>query len=193
MSADYTAIEDALYSWVATSTDLPVIWGNQNARQPEGDYIALFPDGPFSIGQDSLRYLTRDPSPAPPAEAPEAGEEIEAQVVGEREGHLLLQAYSEAAHGALMAFKMLGKAQTALALPSVHTALSSAGISVFDTGRVQNIPALLEADIQGRASLRVRFYFRDSASEFLTFIEKVHGSLGLFEGAPPIPFTVESP
>jgi hypothetical protein len=164
-SADWSAIEAALAKWAGDASGLTAIWANQNAGQPPGDYVLLSMDGPLPVGRDGVRYVTDLERPA--------GQEVESRVVGERECHLLVQAFTEATLGGTAANRVIARLQLALTLPSVVELLAAAGISVFDIGPIQNLPGLLEADIQGRASMRVRFYFRDSVSEFGPFIGSV--------------------
>lgn len=183
MSADWTAIAKALANWAQEASGLTAIWEGQNRAPPPGDYVTLALDGPIPVGRDSVRYVTDL--------AREAGREVEVRVVGERECHLQVQAFTQKTHGGTAANRVIGKLQLALSLPSTGEDLEAAGIAVFDVGPVQNIPALLDADIRGRASMRVRFYVRDSVSDFTGYIATVEGSVTLGEDEP-IPFTAGS-
>lgn len=172
-SVDWSDVESALAQWVQNASGLTAVWANQNAGQPAGDYVLLQLDGPIPLGLDAVRYITDL--------GRTAGQEIEARVVGERECHLLVQAFTASALGGTAANRVIGRLQLALTLPGTVSLLRAAGVSVFDIGPVQNLPALLEADIHGRASMRVRFYVRDSVSEFGPYIATVEGTQSIDE------------
>jgi hypothetical protein len=182
-SADWTAIEDALYDWLHGVTGLPVIWSAQDVDQPATDYLSMQLDGPFPVGRDYQRSL--------PAETPTDGAELELVTVGEREVHLTINAFSAAVTGASTAARYVSKAQLALSQQGYRRGLKAAGISVFDFGRPQQLPQLLEADFQGRVAWRLRFSVRDGLSEFVTYIEKVTGTHSI-DGGPEVPFTFDA-
>lgn len=175
-------IEDALRVWVKTSTgyaDSQVIWADQTARRPEGDFITLKLTDVISFtGPDELLQLQ---------DLSRVGEEIEAQVMGRREFGVSLQAFSSAvcSPGSLVnpfplgfsdatARAALARCQLGLSLPSVRDTLAAEGATPFDIGSVQNLTALVGTKFEGRALLEVRFYCTMTISEFTTYIEHVN-------------------
>jgi hypothetical protein len=113
---------------------------------------------------------------ASPARA--SGSEIELQVVGDRECSLMVQCYTAAEYGSSSARQLLQRAQMALWLPSQDVLFGP--ISIFDVQAIQDVPVVLEAGFQGRAAFRVRFYVRDTYSEFTTWIQTVTPPTGTF-------------
>ena len=170
MPADLHAIENALYTWLNTATDVPVIWsGQRNLHQPEGDYCSLtWIDPDHRVGAfDAVYARSREGSPP-------AGEEIELHVLAEREASLLVQAYSDDSLGPTSAWQRLRTARLALGKPSVAAAFEAAGFAVIDAADLQVVPVIVDDDWEGRATFRLRIRYRDGVSEFVTYIQKVN-------------------
>lgn len=172
MSANWDAIEAAFYTWLTGATGLPVIFANQSEEQPAGDYCAIKVELNKPTAPD---YVWKNYSGGR-----SAGAEIELQVVSEREVALTVQGYTAAEYGSASARQKIQRAQMSLRLPSQQALFVAAGISVFDVQDVQDVPSLLETDFQGRALFRLRFYVRDTLSEFTTWIETVTPPVGTF-------------
>lgn len=172
-----TEVENALRAWVVSAsgyTEDAVLWANENGVRPTGNVITLALSSTRSLGAcDAVEDLTNGVV---------EGEEIEHRVRGEREHVLRIQAYTpDAANGAASARAVLLDVQTKVALPSIANALALAGISVFDTGAVQYVPAINNAAFEGRGVLEVRLYAVESASERGGYIAAVQGD-GTLEG-----------
>lgn len=169
MAANWVTIEDALRVWVKSATgyaDSAVIWAEQTGARPSGSIITLRLGELLPIG--AYDELTSNTDLLRPA-----GTEVELKVEGMREFAVSLQAFGASTTGNSTGRAVLAKCQAALTLPSVRTALAAAGITPFDIGAVQNISALSHTKFEGRAILEVRFYVRDSISEFTGYIETV--------------------
>lgn len=93
-----------------------------------------------------------------------------------------LQTYSPNSNGTNCALELAMKARRDLALPSVHSMLATAGMSVADPGSVLSVPAVVETKWRGRAVCDVRFNVRDDVSEDVEYIESVSGT---FQFTPP--------
>jgi hypothetical protein len=170
MALNWETIEDAIWTWLKAGTGLPddsIIWADQNAPQENNPVVMARIAGPLlPLGAMDSVAMNYDPS------RPE-GQEIELRVMGHREMTVYVQAYTDEPNGSSAAMALLSNAQIALALPTVRDGLRQAGLAPFDTGRVMNLSALDEMKFEGRASLDVRFYVADTASEFTTWIETV--------------------
>lgn len=168
--ATWSIIEDALRTWVKTATsytDAKVIWADQTGARPSGDIITLKISDVTQVGMTD--EVTENTNLARPA-----GTEIELRADGIREFTCTLQAFTTAVTSATAGTFILGKCQTALALPSVRSALSTAGCSPFDVGPVQNVTALNHTLFEGRAVLSVRFYTRETLSDYVGYIATVN-------------------
>jgi len=181
---NFTAIENALRAWVLTASNLDeqhVIWSNQDGNRPSGDVITLKLGDGIPLGAfDAIEEKTDLARPA--------GQEVELQVQGPREMVLAIQCFTDSDSGDATARAVLSTVQTKARLPSIAAALEAAGVSIFDLGRVQYVPAINGTDFEGRAVLEVRLYVVDTASEFTSYVStvEVHG-----EGISSVPFTFE--
>jgi hypothetical protein len=164
MAIPWADVEEALQAWVSTVTGIPVVWADQNARAPEGDFITMRLRGPRTVGVDAVATFYSEARP--PAEA------IEYRSQAMRELTLTLNAYSKETNRTTSARVHLAKLQSALHMPSTHARMRAAGLVLVDAGEVLNISALAAADIEGRAVMDVRVRLTDTESEFTTFIEK---------------------
>lgn len=169
MAINWPNIEDALRTWVLTSTQYAqgrVIWQDQSGTRPAGDVIAMRITGVASLGGPD--EITSQDSIGRPA-----GEEIELKVEGHREFVCQLSAYAANTTGANSGLAALSKCQAGVLLPSVQGIFDGVHIAAFDVGNVQNVTTLWDTVYESRALLEVRFYARDSVSEYTTFIEEV--------------------
>lgn len=155
--------------WVKAATgysDSAVIWAEQSGSCPLPAFITLRLGELLALGAfDELVTETDLLRPA--------GTEVELRAEGLREFAVSVQAFGPSTTGNATGRAVLAKCQTALMLPSVRTALAAAGITPFDIGPVQNVTALVHTKFEGRAILEVRFYVRDSISEYTGYIETV--------------------
>lgn len=169
MATAWATIEDALRTWVKSATSYPdarVIWAEQAGSRPSGDIITLRLGDvvPLGVVDDVVQETDLNRT---------AGTEVELRAEGIREFGLTLQAYGSAVTGTSAARAALAKCQTALALPTIRDALETAGVTPFEIGPVQNVTALNHTLFEGRAVLEVRFYTRDSLSEYTGYIASV--------------------
>lgn len=171
-AARWCRIEDALRTWVKAASAYPdarVIWADQTGTRPAGDIITL------KISDISMVGLMDEVTENTDLSRP-AGKEIEMRADGIREFTVTLQAFTSAVTCVSAGTAILGRCQTALGLSSVRSALSAAGCSPFDVGPVQNVTALNHALFEGRAMLRVRFYTRESLSDYVGYIATVNNT-----------------
>jgi hypothetical protein len=169
MSADWTALEDALFAWVKGASGFSeeqILWLDQDGPRPAGQHIGLRLGADAPLG--SAPELTHDYDAGRPA-----GAEIVCTVKEVRELSVTVQVFGGATTTSNAPRAIAGKLQTALGLPTVREALGAAGLSVFDRGRVLSVPEVLDADFEARAVLTIRCYVADDAEESTTFIETV--------------------
>lgn len=164
----WTTLENALRTWVKTGSgfaDDKVIWADQDAPQPSGNYITLRIGDVSPVGPDELRtYTHADADP---------GEEIELQAIGMREFVVSVQAFGTPTSGDGTARETLLNVLGALRLPSVRNALVAADLTPYQAGPVQNLSTLVQTKFESRAALEVWFYTSSAISEFTGYIESV--------------------
>lgn len=167
------AVENAIRTWVRSGTgldDAHVFFNDQPIPRPLGPYVTVrfTDDTQLGMVDTSTNFdETRDP-----------GVEIEVKASTDQELNASIQVWqaptvtptnaSDAPPSAIAIALRLTKAAW---LPSISGALSEAGVSLIDTGTIHNLSRLLGAQWEGRAAFDAKFYFRDSISEFTTFIE----------------------
>lgn len=175
------AIEQAVYTWVKNATGVPLVyWVDQNVPQSR-----TYPYATLRFGDELPVGLPEQRESVDLGEAP--GEEIGLTARQHLELPLSVQVWTQAAVGASSARALLRRARAALGLESVRAALSEAGVSVLDAGRVQNLSGLFGADRVGRANLDVRLLCADEAAERTGWIETVNGTLTV--QGEPYPYT----
>ncbi len=158
--------EDAIWAWVQAATGLPegsVVWADQNDAQRARPFVTLRIGDHLQVGAvDAVQSYTDLTRPA--------GQEVELRVEALRDFAVTVQAFTSQTHGTPSARTLLQRVQTALGLPSVREALRAAELVPYDAGSVINLSALDVADFEGRASLGVRFYTADTASEYVGYM-----------------------
>jgi hypothetical protein len=171
MAADWTAIEDALFTWVQSASGLAaakVLWSAQatDVNRPTGQHVEI------RIGTDTplgaAPYVSHEYD-----EDADAGEEITISVNEVRELVFVVQVFGGATTTSSSSRSVATLIQNALGLPSVRTLLETAGLSPFDRGKIEHVPELLDADFEPRAILEVRFYVADGISEVTGYIDSV--------------------
>jgi hypothetical protein len=162
--------EDAVHNWFWTATGLQTIWRRQSGPQPGYPFASLMlasPPNPAAPGWEE-RYST-DLGRAP-------GEEVEVEVVVPCQITVSCQAYvgrPDASNPNENAIYYMNKAQSALMLPSIQSALREKNIAVVRPGPVQNLGLLVEDAFESRANMDVVFGASLSLSDFVGFIERV--------------------
>jgi len=165
----WSDIETAIRAWVKSGsglTDEQVIWADQNGGSPALPFIDIRLGELVPVGAADASDWEYD------AGGP-AGQEIVMSGHGVREFAVSVRAFSASPLGNSSARALLSKVQTALALESARSALHAAGVTPFDNGRVQVVPAILETSWEGRAVLQVRFYTEETVTERTTYIDTV--------------------
>lgn len=168
MSITWSDVEDAIRAWVKSGSglaDAKVIWADQPGNRPSAPYVTIRIGDLLAIGHDSVTHDYDDEA--------DAGEEITFTVRGTREFTVTVQTFTSATVNTGTAREYLSKVQTALSLPSVRSAFAAAGISAFDSGTLQNLSALRDAEFEGRAVLDVRFYVAEEVTEVTGYIATV--------------------
>lgn len=178
MSADWGSIENALVAWVAAQSGLTsgqALWAHSNASRPAGTFVTLqIVDVTPVTATDEVSVVDHTSDVTPPA----VGAEIELAVRARRQFGLSLQCFAPASPIAVPRSSsapraILEKLSASLALPSVRGGFESVGVTCYHRGAVQDIPALVGANFEGRAVLDLRFYAVDGLSEFTTYIGTV--------------------
>lgn len=165
--------EDAFFSALQRASGLPsdnVVWSFAARDQPGLPYLTLNLGMSDTIGIDYIK-TTVDETRA-------AGQEIKQEVKGIREVSLELQAFTAAVSNDGSARDLLERTKAGLTLPSVGAILRTVGVSTFDPGPVNYIPAVVSAGFRGRAVCSVRCYMpAPSVAEYAGYIERVTGTI----------------
>lgn len=165
---DWTAAESAIYDWIkAALGDIEVRWSGQDVAQIEADFATIAITSIVPLGSPSERIVY---DPARDA----TGEGVELQSGGPAEVVLTLSVFTAEAVGLTGALTRLARARSLLQNQETNerAALRDAGVTVSRFAGIGGVPALVGADIQGRASLELRLYVQDYASIFTTWIER---------------------
>lgn len=168
MSFLWVPAEDAIRIWLLRASgfgDQFVIHKNDNANAPDTDYINFVMGAGRGIGNDAL---TTEYDAAGSAD-----QQIITTVEGQREATLTVQAFTVDRNGEAAARSVLGRCQTALALPSIRELLADVGVVIFDHGSIEYVPEVVSTLFIGRAVLTCRYYYTDNMSERGTWIETV--------------------
>jgi hypothetical protein len=180
------AIQDAI---VAASglTDGKVIWEYQGTNQPALPYVALSLTPLTVVGMDSVTTdydAGRDP-----------GAEIALTVTGTREVGLEVSCYTAPVAGNSDALALAERIRTALILPTVSDLMAAQGVSAFDFGSVNYVPAVVSAGFRGRAVQTIRCYMpAQTVVEYVGYIAKVSGKATVTGGQTSpqdYPYTAE--
>jgi hypothetical protein len=165
---DLPAIASLLRTAILTASGLEagqVVFANQKARAPESDYLTIKLTGVLTLGGPKGEAHDFDA-------ARSVGQEIELRAQGPAELGVSLQAFTldpDAAEALLV--EVQGKLQ----LSVTSDALNAGGVSLFDFGRVQNVPRVYGGDVEGRATLDLRGLAVQTSTSRLGYIAEVQG------------------
>jgi hypothetical protein len=171
----WTAIENAIHSWVTTQTSLTAIWETPNATRPTGVYCSIQFGEMIQHGIDEVYGSVNSGGTSGISDYKE-------QVQSIREVTVTTQCFAPVStpgapkhppYGDNSARSVLSELAASVALPSVQSAFQAAGISCFDPGHVNTIPAIIGSQYEGRAVLESRFYVLETATGYGTYIETV--------------------
>lgn len=169
MSISWSTIEDKLREWVIFATGFGqgnVIWAEQSpdGTRPTGNLITLKITSLSPVSDYPEIVETMQGTP---------GAEVILTAKGFKAFTLSLQVFGEPSTGALAGFSILGQCQSATSLPSVQAIFDSAGISIIDTGVIQNVTVVNHSKFESRAVCDFKFYCLDEFLDYTTFIETV--------------------
>lgn len=152
----WSDVQQALYTWFASSTGLPTSWAFQKRPQDDvangfGTLTVMSVDFVPSMDQDETRMR-------------EAAGELYADQVGLRylEVNCQVASASQAFDG--HAQNLLSRAQAALTLTEYANAFDAAGICVIGSSTITNISAVAGAGFESRASMDVTFCVQSIAT-----------------------------
>lgn len=160
-TTQWEAFENALRQWVIAASGLTpekVIRAEQDGPRPATVFAEVRIGDVRALGAADAVSTEYD------AGGP-AGSEVTQTVRGQREFAATVRMFTSSAVGAESARALLLQVQAGLRLPSVRDILHEAGLTCFDQGVVQSIPAILDTRYEGRATLTARFYCEVTISE----------------------------
>lgn len=166
---NWSAIEDAIRAWVmgaAGYSEAQVLFSDQAADAPSTNYVTV------QVGDFVRRGGPAETDHNYDGARP-AGQEIEIQARHPGEIVVSLQAFTDEVHGDASARSLLTKVQAALELETYRDPLNDAGLGVVDVGVVDSVPQFFGTRAEGRATLDVRFFVVQTATERVGYIATV--------------------
>lgn len=163
MAVDWVSVQNALQTWVASTSGLQAIWDDQAAAQPPLPYAMLSLGPPLPLPGLSPVTTVYNSGGAP-------GAEIVTTVTEIKRVTATVEVFSKIVTGSGKAMEYLSTAMTSLFLPGQLDKLYAAGISVIDRGPVHDLSKLVANRFQSRASCAVRLYVVDQVSQTDTYI-----------------------
>lgn len=161
--------ELAIRAWVQASglfDDAKIIRAEQDGPRPTVPFAEVRVGDEVALGAcDALETTFDDAAPA--------GEEVTLTARGQRDLTVTVRVFTNRATGADSARALASKLQVSLRLPSVKGILREGGLTCWDQGSVSQIPAILDTKWEGRASLSIRCYAEETASEKVGYVETV--------------------
>jgi hypothetical protein len=159
MSIVVAQLKTFLYNWAVANvpSGMPIIYLNNNSPRPTVDYVTLFLSNFVQIGRDYFEDPTSSTSGI-------------AQMVGDREFSLTIEAYSSYPSGD--PFTVLENLRTSLQTQSVLASLRANGLVYVNWQPIIDVSALIDSRIEQRASMdtnwRVAQIYTDSVGNINT-------------------------
>jgi hypothetical protein len=166
--ATWEAIENAIFAWVRDASGLSasqIVWSEQisDINKPTGQHVRI------SLGQDT--QLGAHPEVTHEYDSgASAGAEITITAESISEFPVTVQVLGGSTVQNSSARAIASTIRNKLALTTTKDAFAAVGISCFDLGRVQSLPAILASNYEARAFFEARFYVLQSVSETNTYI-----------------------
>ena len=181
---NWTTIQNAIHAWFVSATGLAganVCWSRQDAPRPTSTWISILASLE-TVGQGMLHIEDAD--------APSAGAEIEHTVRGVRRIVLSVQCFDGAAIGSGMPMSLLEQVIAKVQLPSIETALDTAGVAFHSATAIQAFGDVAGSHVEPRAVTTITLGATSEYTETDTYIE----SAEITGDSPAIPaFTVTIP
>lgn len=159
----FAEIQDAIYNWFTSVTEVNAIWAEQEGTRPERPYASLkLITGQVKInGVDNMRYVS-------------AGK---FKLVGDRKITCSINVFGAEAHD------IITLARDSLDDPSVVDSLFKDGLSIWDEGDPQDLSIKLETHWETRAQMDTIFGLAGELDIEPGIIEhvEVHGDYGTVE------------
>lgn len=178
------AVAIQIQNVIAAAAGVTTIWKDQNVNAPPLPYLALSMSGDITIGIDGKTQTQDITRPA--------GTEIEIATFGMREMTLQIEAFTaQSIPGARAASGLLSQLKTALETEPNVDVLALAGVSMFDPGTVDFVPAVVGTGFRGRGLLSIRCYVPAPFVVWYTgYIDDIRGATtATGEGGPyVVPF-----
>lgn len=143
---DFTAIENALVTWLRSSTGLPVVWSNQDRPQTARPYALLkMTAGPIVIGRDEQRRRMEGPV-------------LFTDIIGQRALTFSVQVFSSSDKPTEHAQSYLAIAMAALERDETIDLFNVAKMSVSQIGPVSDLDSVAGAGFESRAAFDLNVY-----------------------------------
>jgi hypothetical protein len=164
VSLSWEAIQTAIVtSWIQPqAAGYTVLLANQDGNKPARPFITYRFGDILPVGTDQRTYPYDEDT-----------DTMTETVSGQREVALTVQVFSAGTVGSNRAAAVLERIRTALGLSVPRAALRNAGITPFQTGPVQDLTALNDADFEGRAALTVRCTVTETVAQEIGYFNQV--------------------
>lgn len=177
MALDFDAMENAITSWLKTSTGVQVRIANQELPlPPDGEsFCTVLVSG--ARGESLHTMQTREVDDTRPVP-----EQMEVSHSRPMTLSVRVQAFTPTTTGGLWAVPLLEKAATALCLRGVRDGLRAAGLGLFDIGAIQNVSGLMSTKWEGRAAMELQFHVMATAQERMGYITETQAAVSISQG-----------
>ena len=165
-------VEDAIRSWVVIASGLPeqrVAFKWQERTAPpeaspaQASSIVIGLPTSIAIGEPVRSSSTDLGQPL--------GREVELRADQLREIGITVESYTGEVTGGASARELLQRVQEGLELLAVQARLEAEGVSVFDAGPINFLPAIPSVGFEGRGLIEFRAYATGSVAERVGYIE----------------------
>lgn len=169
-SVDWTAIEDAIWTWVWQASGLPgtqVIWSGQAMPQPGSTFIDLAIEGATRIGLGDSVVWRVNPGGAAGAEGLLIGR-------GQQRCSLVIRCFAGAATGATKPLAILNEVMSALGADEIAVPLARL-VGIGTCSDVTMISGVVNSTLlEPRAQVTVKFFVGSETNRTITTIETVN-------------------
>jgi hypothetical protein len=169
----WSAVENAIQSWVTTASGVPgsqVIWGEQNGPRPSTPFITLRISDVSGLGIDGSWQVTN------PASTGTDGQEILEIARGTRQGTLTIQVFGgQPTNGVSPSPVAIAHAIVAAAtLPATRFALVAAGVGLSSFKPIRSLDGVIEHVVfEPRAIVEVTINLASEVQQTETVIDTV--------------------
>lgn len=145
---DWKSVDDMLSAWLSSQLGVVAIREKSARPQPPRPYVSFKRDNLVGVHEDARMKVTNLGNPQ--------GEEIERTLVGHREFHVTVQAYSDDTTSNKDAMSMMSIIYASLSFPDVRRQFRRANVAIIDPESIIDLSAVVAGLWVSRAALDIR-------------------------------------